>query len=92
MREADLLGLVLILTWITGLVVSTLIACFDKWGWFDFYELRRSRWMPKACKYCTGFWLSCLGLLIFVLLSGEFHLTFLIMPFAATSIVKWVSK
>jgi hypothetical protein len=40
-------------------VTITLLQCFDKWGWLDYYEFSRATWMPEGgCFLCLSFWLS----------------------------------
>lgn len=50
----QLLSLVLLV----GLTATTLLLCFDKWGWLAAWEVRRPAWLMKPCLLCAGYWLS----------------------------------
>jgi hypothetical protein len=48
---------------ILGLLNTTLIHCFNKWGWMHWYGLHRYGWMPSAdCYLCIGFWMAVIEL------------------------------
>jgi len=57
----------LALTLLAGLTAATLLLCFDKWRWLEYWEIYAPRWLPKRCDFCAGFWLSVVGcgLLVF---------------------------
>ena len=51
---SQLLSLVLLV----GLTATTLLLCFDKWGWLAAWEVHRPAWLMKPCLLCAGYWLS----------------------------------
>lgn len=76
----------LCLTLIFGAISATLMNCFDKWRWLEYYEVYRRGWMPKRCDFCLGFWLSLLQALVYSLLTV--HWIAFLAAFAAASITK----
>ena len=78
----ELLCLILIF----GAFSASLLTCFKKWRWIEYYEVYRFPWMPSECEFCFSFWLSLLQALIYVLFTG--HLVAFLAAFAAASITK----
>ena len=65
---------------------ATVLICFKKWGWLEYYELYRYSWMPEKCEFCFGFWLAmlmCLALLLF-----SWNPLYLLIPFCSASITR----
>ena len=51
---SQLLSLVLLV----GLTATTLLLCFDKWGWLTAWEVKGPAWLMRPCLLCAGYWLS----------------------------------
>lgn len=67
---------------VSALISTTLLLCFKKWGWIDWYAIHRKQWMPESdCYLCLGFWFS--------LPYGIYYLNPLI-PFCAAAIVNYI--
>lgn len=76
----------MILFYTIGITI-TLLACFEKWGWLDWYESIRKTWMPKGnCFLCLSFWLSMpVTALVYFAFMFQFH--FFLVPLAVAGIV-----
>lgn len=71
---------------VLGLLNTTLLACFMKWGWLELYQLHRKAWMPDDCILCFGYWMA----FIQVLLSLWFVplIWLLVVPLLATAVTR----
>jgi hypothetical protein len=66
-------------------IVITLLQCFKKWGWLDYYAAHYGhiKWLPDAgCYLCLGFWLSWIVLPFVIFLPW-----WILAPFAVAGFV-----
>lgn len=54
-----------------GYIAFFFIACANKWGWLDLYDMYRKKWMPERCEFCLGFWVCCILFAAYFKFSGE---------------------
>ncbi len=71
---------------ILGLLNSTILLSFMKWGWIDLYQMHRKEWMPDNCFLCFGFWLAWIEVIILFFVMPSWGL--LLVPFLATPITR----
>lgn len=71
---------------LTGCISATLLTCFKKWRWLEYYEVYRRPWMPEPCEFCFGFWLSALMAFAYAGFAGYWPA--LLAPFVAAAITK----
>lgn len=92
----------LTLTILIAAISATLLICFQKWGWLDYYDTYYEEWremlkplpdwvlkyilLPKRCEFCFGFRIALLMCL--VLLAFSWNPLYLIIPFASASITR----
>lgn len=86
-----MIGTTLHIVIILGLLNTTILICFKKWGWLDLYAAyRRVWWMPNAdCYLCLGFWLSLLQVLLYGTLSGHWYL---LVPFCSAALTNYLTN
>jgi len=71
------------LGFLTGCISATLILCFIKWGWLEWFEIH---WRP-ICKFCLGFWL-CIIQTILIFIFFNQNIFDIAIPFAGASICR----
>ena len=51
---------------ILSLLNASLIFCLQKWGWFQWYETRKPKWLlwVKQCFFCFGFRLAAIEVIL----------------------------
>ncbi|MBF9223023.1 hypothetical protein [Hymenobacter ruricola] len=52
----QLLSLVLLV----GLTATSLLFCFERWGWRRAWAAHRPAWLGPRCEFCAGYWLCVL--------------------------------
>jgi hypothetical protein len=76
---------------IQSLINTTLLTCFKKWGWLDYYSAYRKLWMPSAdCFLCLGFWCSWIG--VGIASFSQFNYTYLLVPFASAALTNYLTN
>lgn len=77
-------------TLIAGLLNTTLLICFKKWGWLELYTIYRKKWMPKAdCYLCLSFWLAMLQAAGVSIFCGW---QFMLVPFCSCAITNYLTN
>jgi len=77
---------------ILALLSACLLQCFKKWGWLDFYEAVRKKWMPSgSCYLCLGFWITVfIALPVYWLFA--LNVQWLLYPFCAAPIINYLAS
>ena len=79
---------------IISLLNATLIYCLNKWGWFDWYETRKPKWLLwcKPCFFCFGFRLAMVEVFLLVLYLQFYTWQWFYVPFCCASLTFLVVK
>jgi hypothetical protein len=74
---------------IISLLNATLLQCFRKWHWLEWYAIHKADYLPDAgCFLCLSFWLAAIEciILFYYFLDPKF----LIIPFCACALTNFI--
>ena len=75
---------------IAGLLNTTLLICFKKWKWLQWYAIHKQPWMPAAdCYLCLGFWMAAFEIVGVIYLFGWMYI---IVPFCSAALTNYFTN
>lgn len=73
---------------ISGCISATILMTLEKWKFIEWMQLHSPKWFPSDCYLCMSFWVNNIAITPLFIIDQNY--LYLVVPFCATSITKFL--